>query len=1209
MPNQDETNLSALFDRSGNLVWLVDADYRLIAFNRDLEEYCKISFDLQIAAGMSPCDVLPPERLALWPALYARALAEGPFQIEYSLADGRTFEMTFTPISLGGGRTGVSVVGRDILECKRALQALAESEARFRRLFEENGSVMVLVEPASGKIVAANQAASRFFGYAREELMGMTVGQINALPPEEVALERQRALREERGFFNYRHRLASGEVREVEVYSSPIHIDGRTLLFSIVHDVTERRRAEEALRESGDFLKEAQRIGAFGCYVLDIRSGVWTSSSLLDELFGIDPEYERTVEGWEALIHPGDRAGMAAYFADEVVGEGKTFDREYRIVRQADGAERWVYGMGKIELDAQGQPLKMWGIIKDISERKRAEIELRASEERYRATFEQAAIGIAHTSLDGRILRCNPFFAEFLGYTVEELTGLTIQQITAPEDRSQSIEAIERIRSGATTRETLEKRYLRHDGARTWAKLTSAIQRDAEGRALHLVTVAEDINARKEAEKLLTAATEALRVSEQRYRTAFQTSFDTMGISRAEDGLYIDVNDAFLRTFGYEREEVIGHSSLELGIWADPEDRRRWIDAMQKDSACLNLEARLRRKGGEIIWGRISASIVELDDEAYVLTVSRNTTDEKAAQERLAAATEALRVSELRYRTAFQTSLDAININRLSDGTYIDCNQAFLDIVGYERGEVIGRTSLELEIWADSRDRQTMVNMVLQNSSCRGLEAQFRKKNGTVFWGQMSASLMEIDGVPCILSMTRDISEAKLAETTIRNLAFYDPLTGLANRRLLFERLRQAISAPPRRGHWQALLLVDLDQFRVLNETFSYQAGGLLLQQVAGRIVTCAQETDTVARTGGNEFGVILEELSGVAGQAAAKAKAVGEKILAEARRPYLLGDRECQMSASIGISVFGDRRSSADEILRQAVIAVHQAKAAGGNTLSFFSPALQAAVNARAALDEDLRQAIKKQQFLLYYQPQVEWGRLTGAEALIRWRHPRRGIVLPEEFIPTAEESSLILPLGDWALEAACAQIAAWAGRRETAHLEVAANISARQFCHPDFVTQVQAALERTGANPKKLKLELTESMLVDNIEEVIAKMIKLKACGLSFSLDDFGTGYSSLAYLKRLPLDQLKIDRVFVRDMMVDATSGAIAQTILSLGRAMGLSVIAEGVETDEQRGFLAALGCQSFQGYLFSPPLPVEDFQAFAAGFAENAVSLRK
>jgi EAL domain-containing protein (putative c-di-GMP-specific phosphodiesterase class I) len=321
--------------------------------------------------------------------------------------------------------------------------------------------------------------------------------------------------------------------------------------------------------------------------------------------------------------------------------------------------------------------------------------------------------------------------------------------------------------------------------------------------------------------------------------------------------------------------------------------------------------------------------------------------------------------------------------------------------------------------------------------------------------------------------------------------------------------------------------------------------------------------------------------------------------------RPCLIDEHECLSSASIGITVFGDRQCSTDEIMQQTDIALYQAKAAGRNTMRFFSPALQSAVNARATLEEDLRRAIKAKQFILFYQPQVERGRLTGAEVLIRWQHPTRGMVRPDEFIRSAEDSGLILPLGDWVLEAACAQIAAWANRKETADLVLSVNISALQFRQPEFTEQVLATLERTGANPMNLKLELTESMLVDNFDEVIHKMSQLKSHGLSFSLDDFGTGYSSLAYLKLLPLDELKIDRAFVRDMLMDAGSGAIAQAILSLGRAMNLSVMAEGVETKEQRGFLVGLGCHCFQGFLFSRPLPVDEFESFLRRFGKNGL----
>ncbi len=1062
MRNQAEANLSALIESTEDLIWSVDLNYGLTLFNRAFQRHIEQVYGVRVAVGMRPEDLPLPERTAPWPQLFRRALSEGPFRIEYSLLDGHTHEVAFNPIVIDGETTGISVFGKDITERKRVELALAESEATFRRFFEENGTMMVLLDPISSNIVAANQAAADYYGLPQDRLIGVPADQINTASPETNVLDRQRVLQRQHDVFNYRIRLASGEEREVEAYTSPFVVDGRPLIYAIIRDVSERKRTEIELRESRDSLREAQMIGELGSYVLDFGTGMWTSSSLLDELFGIDESYERSVAGWVALVHPGDRAMMTAYFADEVVGARKAFDKEYRIVRQTDRAERWVYGRGRLDFDAQGQPLKMRGVIKDITERKLAEAQLRESEERYRSTFEQAAVGIVHASFDGRYLRCNARFAEIVGYPLEEIPGMTFQQITAPENRAESETARQRIKSGEAESFTCEKRYLRKDGSLTWVKVTVSTQRDAEGRPLHTIALVEDINARKTAEA------------------------------------------------------------------------------------------------------------------------------------RLAAATEALRSSEARYRTVFQTSLDLIAINRLSDGMYVDVNKAFVDATGFEREEVLGHTSLELNAWADSRDRRIFVELLRLQSQCRNLEVSFKRKNGEVFSALVSAAAIELEGVPCVVTQIRDISHAKAAQNEIRNLAFYDPLTGLPNRRLLLDRLRQALAAGARSGRSQALLFVDLDHFKTLNDTLGHQTGDLLLKEVAQRIVACTSEADTAARLGGDEFLVLLEDLSGTPEEAAAQAKAVGEKVLAAIDQPYLLNGRECRSSASIGISVVGNRRETAHEALQQADIAMYQAKAAGRNAIRFFAPALQAAVNARATMEDDLRKAIKNNEFVLYYQPQVDRARLIGAEALIRWQHPTRGLLAPGDFISLAEETGLILPLGNWVLETACAQIAAWANREQSTHISVAVNISARQFRQPEFVEQVLAALDRAGADSQDLDLELTESMLVENIEDIIAKMSLLKSHGLRFSLDDFGTGYSSLAYLKRLPLDQMKIDRSFVRDMLVDESSGAIAQTIISLSRAMGLPVIAEGVETEQQREFLTRLGCHAFQGYLFSRPLPLREFE---------------
>ncbi|MCK9389073.1 MAG: EAL domain-containing protein [Sulfuritalea sp.] len=455
-----------------------------------------------------------------------------------------------------------------------------------------------------------------------------------------------------------------------------------------------------------------------------------------------------------------------------------------------------------------------------------------------------------------------------------------------------------------------------------------------------------------------------------------------------------------------------------------------------------------------------------------------------------------------------------------------------------------------------------------------------------------------VDGSPlAALGTVQDITERKAAEDQIRNLAFYDPLTLLPNRRLLHDRLQQALASSARSKRQGSILFIDLDNFKILNDTRGHDKGDLLLQQVAQRLTNCIREGDTVARPGGDEFVVMLEDLSELSEEAAAQSEAVGDKILAALNQSYPLAGHKHHCTASIGITLFNDHLNSVDELMKRADLALYQAKAAGRNTLRFFDPQMQALINGRVALEADLRHGLQEKQFVLYYQPQIaDDGHLIGAEALLRWRHPDRGLVPPAEFIPLAEETGLILPLGHWVLETACAQIAAWASGAATAHLTLAVNVSARQFRHSDFVDQVLVALGDSGANPKLLKLELTESLVLDDVEDIIAKMTALKAEGVGFSLDDFGTGYSSLSYLKRLPLDQLKIDRSFVLDVFTDSNDAAIAQTIIALGHAMGLSVIAEGVETEEQRDFLAAQGCDAYQGYFYGCPIPVEAFGQF-------------
>ena len=453
--------------------------------------------------------------------------------------------------------------------------------------------------------------------------------------------------------------------------------------------------------------------------------------------------------------------------------------------------------------------------------------------------------------------------------------------------------------------------------------------------------------------------------------------------------------------------------------------------------------------------------------------------------------------------------------------------------------------------------------------------------------------------LPTFIVLSRDITERKKAQGEINHLAFYDPLTQLPNRRLLQERLKRAMAVVARSEKHGALLFIDLDNFKLLNDDRGHHIGDLLLCQVAHRLSTAVREGDTVARLGGDEFVVVLEDLSETLETAATQAEVVAKNILGAMAQPHQIDGHPYHGSASVGVALFATNLDSMDDLLKRADLAMYQSKAAGRNTVSFFDPAMQAVVTARAALQADIRRALQAQQFLLFYQPQVaENGRITGVEALLRWQHPQRGLIPPIDFIPLAEDTGLIVPLGHWVLSTACLQLVAWSQQPAMADLSIAVNVSALQFKSSDFVPDVLNILAQTGARAHRLKLELTESLLINDVEDTIRKMNQLQARGIGFSLDDFGTGYSSLSYLKRLPLDQLKIDQGFVRNIVTEPNDAAIARMVVVLADSLGLQVIAEGVETLAQRDFLANLGCRAYQGYLFGRPVPIAEFEALAA-----------
>jgi diguanylate cyclase (GGDEF)-like protein/PAS domain S-box-containing protein len=1062
--------LAKMVESSEDAIIAYKPSGEIVTWNHGAETI--LGYSSKEAVGKEVAMIVPPDAQGLL-HINDQALRGNSISQQETVAlhkDGRIIQVSVTAWPIRnplGDVTTISIIARDISKHREA----EEAQALLASIVEFSDDA-IHVTDLEGSIVSWNRGAEELCGYTSEEILGKNVSILVPPREREHLLKGLTAIRE--GLttrpFDATYQRKDGSVIDISLSISPIRdSEGKVVGASaIARDIGQRVRLLRELQEAGEKYRGIFDGAIEGIFQVSPDGKFLAANSALATMLGYASPNEMisSVTSLSNLIwsDPDDRAK----FLQELERQGSVWRFEGRANRK-DGGTVWTSLSCRGVSGADGRLLYYQGFLEDITERRRTEMQLRNSEARYRSTFEQAAVGIAHTSFGGKFLRCNARFAEIVGYPIDEVPGLTAQEITHPDDLETTAAMLQQVASGAPGATTFEKRYLRKNGAATWVKVTISTQRDADGHPVHSIALVEDIN------------------------------------------------------------------------------------------------------------------------------------DRKAAEDRLIKAQEALRTSEARYRTVFQTSLDSVMICRMSDGQFIDVNKAFLDLVGFDYDEVIGRTFSEINIWSSPEFLKNIPEVLNENSDIRDIETQIKKKNGETFWAVVSASVIEIEHVSCLLFVMKNISAAKAAEVEIRNLAFYDSLTGLPNRRLLLDRLLQALNASSRSGRMVALMFVDLDNFKTLNDTLGHQAGDLLLQQSAQRITNCLRDTDTVARLGGDEFVVLIEGLSEQSEYAADEAMTIAEKILQAVEVPFKLYSREYQSTASVGITVFRDHLENVDDVLQKAELAMYQAKAAGRNTIRFFAPALQAAVNARAAMEDALRQAIRLDQFLLYYQPQVDRGAIVGAEALIRWKHPERGILAPGEFIVLAEETGIILPLGNWVLQEACRQIAAWSRSPETADITLAINISARQFKQPNFVEQVLTALERTGANPANLKLELTESMLLDDVEDVITKMAALKAHGLTFSLDDFGTGYSSLSYLKRLPLDQLKIDQTFVHDLLVDCRGGAIAQAIIALGRAMGLSVIAEGVETEQQRVFLAGLECHLFQGYLFSRPQPLKEFEQLIPRFA--------
>jgi diguanylate cyclase (GGDEF)-like protein/PAS domain S-box-containing protein len=845
---------------------------------------------------------------------------------------------------------------------------------------------------------------------------------------------------------------------------------------------------------------------------------------------------------------------------------------KYRVLDK-NGAIKWLYGNAVPNKLADGSII--WnGYITDITELKSIEESLQKESEKNKAILLNASDGIHILDYDGNIVEASDSFCNMLGYSRNEILGMNVSEWDAGFGNAVEQLKIVRNQFNKAVRSQFETRHRRKDGSIFDVEI-SGYPLQLEGQKL-LFNSSRDISSRKYIESQLLL-----------HSIILENVAEGVFLIRCTDSNIVYTNAQFDHIFGYEKGELIGQHVCVVNANTEisPKEVADAINNALKKNGKWYGEVHSRRKDGTAFWTEARVTTFNHSDFGPVwLAVQNDITERKVTE------------MELRIAATAFESQEGIMVTD-ANNNILRVNPAFTTITGYSSEDILSQTPSLLNSGRhDKAFYKEMWDSINQTGTWDG-EIWNRRKNGEVYLEHLIVTAVKDrnGNVSNYVGTLTDITKSKAASDEIKNLAFFDPLTSLPNRRLMMDRLNQALTASARSGMYGAVLFLDLDHFKTLNDSLGHDVGDMLLQQVATRLKNCVREGDTVARIGGDEFVVLIEDLDQQSIIAATQAEALGQKILSVLSYPYQLGDHEHHSTTSLGIALFGGNKEVLEPILKQADIAMYQAKKDGRNILRFYDTKMQDAITSRVEMERELRQAIEQQQFQLYYQIQVDSnGRTFGAEALLRWIHPERKMISPLQFIPLAEETGLILPIGQWVLETACAQLAKWQQSLHFRNFILSINISAKQLRQPNFVTQIKNSVHRYRIDPANLKLELTESMLVTDIDEIIEKMNTLSLIGIRFSLDDFGTGYSSLQYLKKLPLSQLKIDRSFVHDIVVDESDLAIVRTIITMAHTLNINVIAEGVETEEQKKLLLENGCKHYQGYLYGKPLPIDQFE---------------
>ena len=1047
------------------------------------------------------------------------------------------------------------------------------------RSFADSPSLVVLLRLDDGRIVDANRRFETATGYTIAEARGKT--------PKELGLwddpRSQRAMFErmgaERSVVNqpFRFRTRAGAPFEGLLSAELVRdSDGAVLVFGLIQDMSAFQAREAAIRTAEARYRNIFENAIEGIYQTTSDGRFIAANPALAEILGFPSAEDLMTRidhiGHDIYVDPAERQRVLELLEqrDEIRGV------EFRI-RRPDGTLRWLAENARVIRDATGKVLHYEGTLVDITARKEAEQALHGSEERYRALVEHSQDGV-FIQQDGRYVYVNPRYAEMLGYAPEDLTGLEFMRVIAPEDRPMMLELWERRTHGAWEKGAYEVHLLKKDGETRVIASVSAGPILYRGAEASTGTV-RDITAESQQQQ-------ALGEAQSKYRALFENS--VLGMYQSTpDGRFIEANLAIAKIFGFESVEQLKREVATLrDYYADPKQRDVLLADLQRRGSITGLEYRIKRRDGTIAWVSQNARVVRNPDgSVYCFEgVVQDITARKLAE-------DSLHKSEEKYRALVETAQVGVMVYR--DGRYLYINHAFAAMLGYADHELLGKSYRDVVApedlsAADERQTRRMRGEAVPND----YEVRLLHKDGqTRVIVMMSAAVVEQDGAKLVLATMRDVTEQKRIERQLRHNATHDPLTGLPNRSFFIERLQRAIAYARRRGGDApyAVLFLDLDGFKVVNDSLGHAFGDQLLVETAHRIKKCLRPWDTMSRHGGDEFTILVDHMRGVE-----DARDVAERIHKELAHPIQLGDHEVFINASVGIALGTDYYTTTDEVLRDADTAMYQSKASGKAGFAVFDTRMHDYAKQRLRLETELRQGLERGEYVAYYQPIVDLGsrKLVGFEALLRWNHPTRGLLRPGDFLKVAEETGLIVPIGWWMLDEASRQLASWQRSSPKARgLSVAVNIADSQFAHQELAQRVTGALERSGLQPDSLHLEITENVFTDNPRSAVARLHQLKALGVHLHMDDFGTGYSSLSYLSHFPVDTLKVDRSFVMDITENRVHHSIAKTIIQLSKDLGLSTIAEGIETAEQAKALKKLGCPFAQGFFFSGPLAPE------------------